>query len=755
MRRPARLLLLPAFCLVVSAVAAFAIAPASAAGRRIFAVDATNNVVVFDQSSPGTISSSTAITGLQPAENVLGIDFRPATGQLFALGSTSRLYSIDIATGAATQVGTSGAFTLSGTSFGFDFNPTVDRVRVVSDAEQNLRLNPSTGTLASTDANLNPGNPNVVGAAYANNFAGATVTTLYDIDSASDMLNIQNPPNDGTLVAVGALGVDTSDAVGFDITPDNIAFASLTVGGMPGLYSINLTTGAATLIGTIGTGAIAIVDIAIELPAPAGIAYGVDGANNLITFPRATPALVTSTTPITGLGVAENVLGIDFRPLTGELFALGSLSRLYTIDVATGAATQVGTDGAFTLSGTSFGFDFNPTVDRLRVVSDTGQNIRLNPSTGTLSATDANINPGSPEVVGVGYTNNFPGATVTTLYDIDAETDTLQIQNPPNGGTLTPIGALGHDTTEAVGFDITATNEAFASLTVNRVSGFYAVDLTTGEATFIAPIGTGASIRDIALPPAMVTVDDAFIAARNTPLVTAVPGVRANDTGGTGTEVVTATTNGSVVLNADGSFTYTPNAGFVGIDTFTYRLTDGPVLSMVATVTITVTNAAPVAADDAYLAIAGSPLTIAAPGVLANDTDANSDALTAVLGVNVSNGTLALAADGSFTYTANAAFTGTDTFTYLADDANLQSAAATVTITVSAQATTTTTTTTSTTTTSTLGTTTTTAAVSPVGTLPVTGAPILSVTAWGLALTALGALVLAVRRRAAHPSRSR
>src|SRR4030095_15839230 len=112
----------------------------------------------------------------QGGENVLGIDFRPATGELYGLGSTSRLYRIDIANGAAVQVG-AGPFSplLSGTDFGFDFNPQSDRIRVVSDAEQNLRLNPD--TLATfVDAALNPAG-NVVAAAYTNNFAGAVSTT--------------------------------------------------------------------------------------------------------------------------------------------------------------------------------------------------------------------------------------------------------------------------------------------------------------------------------------------------------------------------------------------------------------------------------------------------------------------------------------------------------------------------------------------------------------------------------------------------
>lgn len=209
------------------------------------------------------------ITGLQGGETILGIDFRPANGTLYGLGSTSRLYTINPTTGAATQVGSAGAFTLSGTSFGFDFNPTVDRIRVVSDANQNLRLNPDSGALAGTDTTLNPGNPNVIGSAYTNNFAGATTTTLFAIDSAVDSLFIQNPPNNGALVLVGPLGVNVQGVGGFDISGlSGIAYAGLTVGTAGSqLFAINLATGAATLVGNIGLTPLSVTALAAPIGA--------------------------------------------------------------------------------------------------------------------------------------------------------------------------------------------------------------------------------------------------------------------------------------------------------------------------------------------------------------------------------------------------------------------------------------------------------------------------------------------------------
>ena len=229
-----------------------------------------NALTRFDSATPGTIiAGPMPIANLQggPTETAIGIDFRPADGQLYAItneAGVGRLYTIDTATGAASLRGTLAAdpsdltspFTaLAGTSFGVDFNPVPDRLRVTSDADQNLRINVDTA-LVTTDTDLNPGAPNVVGSAYTNSFAGATVTTLYDIDSVADTLAIQSPPNDGTLVSGPGLGVgDISDAVGFDIRfsgGTDQALASLVVGGVQSLYSIDLSAQTATLIGAIG-----------------------------------------------------------------------------------------------------------------------------------------------------------------------------------------------------------------------------------------------------------------------------------------------------------------------------------------------------------------------------------------------------------------------------------------------------------------------------------------------------------------------
>jgi len=227
----------------------------SSAGPILYLTNSQNQLLTIDAATPGSVTTVGAITGLQGGESIFGIDFRPATGQLYGLGSTSRLYTINTATATATQVGSAGAFTLSGTSFGFDFNPTVDRIRVTSNAGQNLRLNPNDGTLTSTDTALNGATTTAMGSAYTNSFSGAVTTSLYALDANSDALYLSSNPNGGTYGLVGSLGINSLANVGFDIAfPGNVGWAALSV--VPGtsqLYTIDLGTGAATLVGSIGS----------------------------------------------------------------------------------------------------------------------------------------------------------------------------------------------------------------------------------------------------------------------------------------------------------------------------------------------------------------------------------------------------------------------------------------------------------------------------------------------------------------------
>ena len=139
----------------VAALVAAGVGTASPAHAiPVYAVDLDNDLIRFDSASPGVIQFGTPITGLQTNEVIRSIDFRPATGQLYAIGSSSRLYTLNLVTGAATQLGGVLSPVLNGSSFGMDFNPATDELRVVSDANQNLRINPNTGAVSSVSPAL-------------------------------------------------------------------------------------------------------------------------------------------------------------------------------------------------------------------------------------------------------------------------------------------------------------------------------------------------------------------------------------------------------------------------------------------------------------------------------------------------------------------------------------------------------------------------------------------------------------------------
>ncbi len=259
------------------------VSPEAPRGRTMYATTQDNRLAKFGSENPSTSATTLPLIGMYSGETMVGLDFGPRDGKLYGVSNQNRMYTIDVATGATTTIGTS-PFTpgLVGSSFGVDFNPTVNRIRVHSEADFNVRLNQETGLVVDFDtitagiqADLNlsyvatdsgaGSDPSIVATAYTNSNATATTTTLFAIDSSRDVLVSVNPPNDGKLTTIGQLGVDTNTAAGFDISgaADGTAFATLTGStGFSSLYTINLTSGKATLIGSVG-GNLTLTGVAI------------------------------------------------------------------------------------------------------------------------------------------------------------------------------------------------------------------------------------------------------------------------------------------------------------------------------------------------------------------------------------------------------------------------------------------------------------------------------------------------------------
>lgn len=515
-----------------------------------YGVTSTGRLVTFDRADPA-LDTAIAISGLQSAETVVGLDIRAGgatPGELYALGSTGRLYTINTTTGAATLKSTlaadagdtSDAFTaLSGTEFGVDFNPVTDRLRVVSDTGQNLRIDADTGATITDTALASGGatRAGVNGAAYSDAFAGACRTTLYYIDATTDQLLTTSDPDSGAVAVVGALGVDTTAVGDFEIATaadgTNSGYAVLVVGGVPTSYQINLSTGAAAAGGAVtrlDTDEL-VRDTAIAPPATAptqaaGDVFALTETNKLVSFAASSPQKACTNVTLTGQASGEDVVGIDVRPVDAMLYALGSAGHLYTVDTATGAltlkSTLTATLGDITapyagLVGTSFAVDFNPGSnpgnDVLRVVSDTGVNMRVTPDTGSTT-TDTATHPAGPLVAAGAYSNSFVGTFTALYYTLDPVSDSLQVLGRPSGnainGDLLTVGALGVDVSGVAGFDILGTNNlGLAALNVGgaATSDLFSVNLDSGAAERIDTIAGGEKVRGLAyarLPVATV-----------------------------------------------------------------------------------------------------------------------------------------------------------------------------------------------------------------------------------------------------------
>lgn len=257
--------------------------------------------------------------------------------------------------------------------------------------------------------------------------------------------------------------------------------------------------------------------------------YALTASHELIHFDPARPADILHRHKITGLAGGESLVGIDYRVARGVMYALGSSGQLYTVDTGTATLTPVGDKRlAINLPKGRFGFDFNPAADRIRVVSG-NFNLRMHPDTG--AAVDATPDQSSfqpdgvlafvagdrymartPNIIAAAYTYNSENEKLTTNYAIDGKLGTLVIQGSrentqpvvsPNTGVISTLGELGTGPLADAHFDISdISNTALAALTPEGgKTQLYRIDLETGKATAIGPIGDGAALLGLAIEP--------------------------------------------------------------------------------------------------------------------------------------------------------------------------------------------------------------------------------------------------------------
>lgn len=289
-----------------------------------------------------------------------------------------------------------------------------------------------------------------------------------------------------------------------------------------------------TRISTVGLVALATL-ATISASVEAALLVGVTDDNVAVKFNSDNPSSLLLAKPISGMAANEKVLGIDHRPTTGALYAVGSFGNVYTVDLSTpGVATatfrfdlnadvNLIADGG--LSGSDFGVDFNPAADfggasSLRIVSNTKQNLAVNVDTGAVTVATDVFYPsgGNVNIVGEAYSNSIfggnpnglnsagnPNGSGTTQYAIDSGSDGLTIQ-AFNAGTLTPVGSLGVNSTAKLGFDIftlgIGNNFGFATIDSDgsNTSDLYRVSLSTGAVTNLGMIDGGLLLPHLSAP---------------------------------------------------------------------------------------------------------------------------------------------------------------------------------------------------------------------------------------------------------------
>ncbi len=511
----------------------------------LYATSQNNDLLTFDSATPGTIATSISITGLDANTIVRGIDFRPATGQLYALGivddgptQTGRLYQLNTANAVATPVGPAFSTTLNDAdNWEIDFNPTVDRIRVVNDLDDNLRLNPNDGSLVASDTSLTV-TREVRGVAYDRN-EGASLTTLYAYEFSSDRLATIGgidgipSPNAGVVTTLPApSGILAFGPNPFDIGSGSTSgFMAANLAGTS-LVSLNLSTGAATNLGLIGNGAVSITGLAIPLQSLTVV--GTAGADTLV---------VNATGANSGSYSLNGGPAVPFSNLNSFSFIAAGGSDTLTINNPAG--------GLFAPSG---GIDYNgggQAGDTLQLLGGVG---------GAQTYFVGTTNP----PIGAGPGNNTDGLirfTGATPVDIRF-TGLAPIIDTVLASSLTVVS------TDAAN-NISVTNGSASRLLVN-VDAFESIEFTN-KSQFIINAGDGVAGGDAAdnvllnfsnLPSALTSMTINADGGADVVNVQATSGVPVAINGGDGLDIINVGNTGS--LGTPGLLT--PVAGPVSVN---------------------------------------------------------------------------------------------------------------------------------------------------------------------------------------------
>jgi hypothetical protein len=388
--------------LILGLATALAAAPA-ASGFPAAGTTPAGEVVLYDTTAPGTILERHAITGLEANESIEGLDMRPANGQLYALGwiassGAARIYTIDPGTGAATRIG-AGPFTppaLTGGAFGFDFNPSADRIRIVSLDDQNLRVNPNNGALVQLDDPLADasGEEFITGVAYDQNVPATTQTTLWGYDLADEHfvriggVNGAAPEGSANMGVVtpfaspSGISTTASPELGMDIAAGGEAFVStqIAVAGTHNLFRVSLSAGSATLLGAFPE---QVEDLALLQPS----AVGFDSRVNVVE-----EGAGSATVTVQRSGNASGTQTVAYATADGTATAADYTATAGTLTFLPGE-----TAATFAVPVTADGDDEPLESVALTLSSPTGGAALGTPASGSLTIVDDDPAPPAPD----------------------------------------------------------------------------------------------------------------------------------------------------------------------------------------------------------------------------------------------------------------------------------------------------------------------------------------------------------------------
>lgn len=513
----------------------------------------TQEIRSFNVSNPTSVGAAVAVTGLTAGQVIVATDYRPVNGFLYGLGYNGltgvvQLYRLSSLTGRAIPVGTTGTFVDgssnpvrvgvdSSTTLSIDFNPTSDRLRVVSSNGQNFRINPNSGAFVDGDSGVagtnmdgaisgSPGQIQQV--AHSGNSAISVGTALYSLDAVSDKLAFFQSTNTGVQSEIASFNSQLTSVDGFDIT-DSVngvqkAYTVATIGTSKSFFDLDLNEGIILPLANFNSISPKILSLSVYTPnSPPLLVFSESGTRVSVRQESGT----SFDSFISGIAVGDAIVGSDYEAATGVLYALAINSSaetgtLYRVDPRTGSSTTIGSTGSIAFVdtvgtpvdlpavATGYGVDFNPVTGALHVVTGNGLNFRINPTTGSgidgnsgVAGTqmDPKLSGVATSLVGIAFTNSIPGTTLTTIYGINAVNNSLVILKSDNSGVTTNEVPIKFADGSALNFgnksslDIqtsvktTTTDAPVASGIAYGVfnGGLYKVNLTTGIASFVIP----------------------------------------------------------------------------------------------------------------------------------------------------------------------------------------------------------------------------------------------------------------------------